>query len=140
MKRKKLLGLALCISALFTACSFARNNASDSEAENSPYHKISAEEAKDMIDSGDVTVVDVRTEEEYNEAHIPGAVLVSNESISSEPPEALPDKDGILIVYCRTGVRSRQASDKLVELGYTQVYDMGGIVDWEYETESEEGK
>lgn len=91
-----------------------------------------------MLDEGGVTVVDVRTAEEYAEQHIPGAVLVPNESIGDEPPAKLPDQDAVLLVHCRTGVRSKQASDKLIKLGYTQVYDFGGIVDWPYETESGE--
>ncbi len=102
------------------------------------YHKITAEEAKKMMDEGGVTVVDVRSADEYAASHIPGAVLVPVESIGSEPPELLPDKDGMLLVHCRTGIRSKQASDKLVELGYTQIYDFGGIVDWPFETESGE--
>lgn len=100
------------------------------------YHKITAEKAKEMIDEGGVTVVDVRTAEEYTEKRIPGAVLVPVETIGGELPEALPDKDAVLLVHCRTGVRSKRASGKLVKLGYTQVYDFGGIVDWPYETES----
>lgn len=102
------------------------------------YHKITAEEAKQMMDEGGVTVVDVRTEAEYKEGHIPGAVLVPNESIGSEPPEALPELDAVLLVHCRTGVRSKQAADKLVEMGYTQVYDFGGIRDWPYDIVTED--
>lgn len=100
------------------------------------YQQVTAEEAKRMIDRGGVTIVDVRTAEEYEQAHLPGAILVPNESIKAEMPAALPDKKAELIVYCRTGIRSRQAADKLVELGYKHVYDMGGIVNWNYETES----
>lgn len=102
------------------------------------YHKITAEEAKQMMDEGGVTVVDVRTEAEYKEGHIPGAVLVPNESIGSEPPEALPELDAVLLVHCRTGVRSKQAADKLVDMGYTQVYDFGGIRDWPYDIVTED--
>lgn len=106
--------------------------------QDSAYHKIDAEKAKEMIDKGNITIVDVRTAEEYAEKHIPGAVLLPNESIGEEPPAELPDKDVVLLVHCRTGVRSKEASDKLVALGYTKVYDFGGITDWPYETESEE--
>lgn len=102
------------------------------------YHKITAEEAKQMMDEGGVTVVDVRTEAEYKEGHIPGAVLVPNETIGSEPPEALPELDAVLLVHCRTGVRSKQAADKLVGMGYTQVYDFGGIRDWPYDIVTED--
>ncbi|QNM05321.1 rhodanese-like domain-containing protein [Qiania dongpingensis] len=136
MKRMPLvLTLAICCAVLFAACS-SKSKPSDGEA----YHKITAEEAKKMLDEGGVTVVDVRTAEEYAEKHIPDAVLVPVESIGTEPPELLPDKDAVLLIHCRTGVRSKQASDKLVKLGYTQIYDFGGIVDWPYETIGGSGK
>lgn len=99
------------------------------------YHKITSEEAKQMMDAGNVTIVDVRTEDEYNQGHVPGAILIPLQTIGDEMPEQLPEKDASLIVYCRSGVRSKQASDKLVALGYTSIYDMGGIIDWTYETE-----
>lgn len=142
MKQKLLALLVTACSLTLTGCAGAPAGSTPPEstatgaAEKSAYHKITAQEAKEMIDGGNVTVVDVRTAEEYAEAHIPGAVLVPNESIGGEAPEALPDKDAVLVVHCRTGVRSKQASDKLVDLGYTNIYDMGGIVDWSYETES----
>lgn len=107
-----------------------------SEARDSVYHKITAEEAKEMMEQGGVTIVDVRREDEYTQGHIPGALLLPNEEIGDSQPEALPDKDAVLLVYCRTGVRSRQASDKLLKLGYKNIYDMGGITDWQYETET----
>ncbi|MDO4542798.1 MAG: rhodanese-like domain-containing protein, partial [Bacillota bacterium] len=82
-----------------------------------------------------VTVVDVRTPEEYEEEHITAAILVPVESIRDEAPSMLPDKEANLLVYCRTGVRSEQAAKELVALGYNNVYDFGGIVDWTYGTE-----
>ncbi len=165
MKKNVLIALAMGCSLLLAACSAPGNSmsaasqppaaaensstsmvdtpAAESNADTSAagakstaYHKITAEEAKKMLDEGGVTVVDVRRADEYAVSHIPGAVLVPVESIGSEPPELLPDKDAVLLVHCRTGVRSKQASDKLVELGYTQIYDFGGIVDWPFETES----
>lgn len=138
MKRKFLAGLLIGCVFLISACSAgpkAAENSQESASEDA-YHKITAKEAKKMLDEGGVTVVDVRTKEEYVVKHIPGAVLVPNESIGDEDPEKLPDKDAVLLVHCRTGVRSKQASDKLVKLGYKNIYDFGGIVDWEYETES----
>ncbi|WP_418667252.1 rhodanese-like domain-containing protein [Allofournierella sp.] len=116
----------------------AGGGAAGESAEAQAYHRITAEEAKQRMDEGGVTVVDVRTEEEYREGHIPGAVLVPNETIGSEPPEALPDLDAVLLVHCRTGVRSKQAANKLVEMGYTQVYDFGGIRDWPYDIVTED--
>ena len=80
-----------------------------------------------------VTVVDVRREEEYKTGHIPEAVLLTNETIGNEPPALLPDKNAVILVYCRSGVRSRQASEKLIKLGYKKVFDMGGIKDWPYD-------
>ena len=100
----------------------------------SAYHKITAEEAKALIDEGGVTVVDVRTPKEYADGHVPGALNIPNEDIGSTQPSQLSSTDDKLIVYCRTGVRSKQASDKLVALGFTEVNDMGGIVDWPYGT------
>lgn len=121
------------LSLLFALFLFLMAGCSSSD---SAYHKISAEEAKKKIEAGGVTIVDVRTAEEYAEKHLAGAVLVPNEAIGAQPPSALPDLDATLLVYCRSGVRSKQASDKLVKLGYTHVYDFGGIIDWPYETVS----
>ena len=98
----------------------------------SSYHKISAEDAKEMMDTQDVIIVDVRTQDEYNEGYIENAILIPNESISGAPSE-LPDKDAVILIYCRSGNRSKQAADKLVALGYTNIYDFGGIMDWPYE-------
>ena len=132
MKRIVLLPALLAACAFLLAACTSKGESSGGEA----YHKITAAEAKDRMDAGGVTIVDVRTAEEYADKHIPGAVLVPNESIGAEPPAGLPDKDAVLLVYCRTGVRSKQASHKLEALGYTQIYDFGGIVDWKYETQS----
>ena len=101
------------------------------------YHKITAEEAKARIDSGDpLLIVDVRTAEEFAAGHIPGAINVPNEGILDEMPVELPDKNAETLIYCRSGRRSKEAADKLVAMGYTAVYDFGGIIDWPYETET----
>ena len=103
------------------------------------YHKISAEDAKKRMDSGDeIIILDVRTQAEYDESHIPGAILIPNETIGNGKPEQLPDTDKEILVYCRSGNRSAQAAKKLVEAGYTQIYDFGGIMDWPYDTVSGE--
>lgn len=120
-----------------TAADAQPSGIEETMAEESAYHKITAEEAKEMIDKGGVTVVDVRRSDEYAAGHIPGSVLVPVESITDTQPEELPDLDAVLLVHCRTGIRSKQASDKLVEMGYKNVYDFGGIVDWPYETVTE---
>jgi rhodanese-related sulfurtransferase len=100
------------------------------------YHKLLPEEAKTRIDSGDpVVIVDVRTAAEFAESRIPGAINVPNAEILDQMPEALPDKDAELLIYCRSGRRSSDAAHKLVAMGYTRVYDFGGIIDWPYETE-----
>ena len=95
------------------------------------YQRISQEEARRMmeIDDGHV-IVDVRRMDEYLEGHIPGAVLVPNEDIGNTPPSKLPDKDQIILVYCRSGRRSKEASQKLADMGYSRIYEFGGIIDW----------
>lgn len=81
----------------------------------------------------------MRTGREYADGHIPDAVSLPVEEIGEEMPALLPDPEAVILVYCRTGVRSKNASDKLAELGYQKIYDMGGIVDWPYETVSSKG-
>ena len=98
------------------------------------YRKITAEQAYEMMNMQEVTIVDVRTQSEYDEGHIQNAVLIPNETIGSEPPANLPDKNAIILVYCRSGRRSEEAARKLVNLGYVSVYDFGGINDWSYGT------
>ena len=101
----------------------------------STYKKITAEEAKARMDSGDnIIVVDVRTEAEYDSGHIPNAILIPNETISDTKPALLPELNAEILVYCRSGNRSAQAARKLIAMGYTNVSDFGGIIDWPYET------
>lgn len=98
------------------------------------YKKISAADAKARMDSGDtIVILDVRTQEEYDAGHIPGAILVPNETIVDKQPELLPDLDAEILVYCRSGNRSAQAAKKLIAIGYTNVVDFGGIIDWPYD-------
>ena len=103
------------------------------------YVSISQDEAKLMMqdDDGHV-IVDVRRADEYAQGHIPGAILIPNESITNTPPEELPDKNQIILVYCRTGRRSKEASQKLADMGYVNVYEFGGIEDWTGEIVTEE--
>lgn len=98
------------------------------------YRKITAEQAYEMMNTQEVVIVDVRTQSEYDEVHIQNAVLIPSETIGSEPPANLPDKNAIILVYCRSGRRSEEAARKLVNLGYVRVYDFGGINDWTYGT------
>ena len=107
--------------------------------ENMMYHRISQEEAKQMMarDDGHI-IVDVRRQDEYDAGHIPGAILIPNENIGTEQPEQLPDKDQIILIYCRSGRRSKEAAQKLADMGYTNVCEFGGIMDWTGETVTEE--
>ena len=107
------------------------------EQENS-YRQISMDEAVTMMEeeSGYI-ILDVRTPEEFRERHIPNAINIPNETIGSEDIQELPDKDQLILVYCRSGNRSKQASGKLAELGYTNIVEIGGINDWTGDTVSE---
>lgn len=108
---------------------------SSSAGKNAPYRKISAQDAKEMMDSGqEFIILDVRTSGEFAGAHIEDAINIANETIAGERPQALPDLDATILVYCRSGARSAQASKKLLALGYTEVYDFGGIINWPFET------
>lgn len=139
MKNKVLLGVGILFVLGLAGCAKANTAAKqDDGKQESAYHKISAEEAKEMMDKEDVTIVDVRTLQEYNEGHVPEAVNIPNEEIMDTEPELLTDKDRKILVYCRSGRRSKEAADKLVGMGYSQIYDFGGIIDWNYETVKEE--
>ena len=97
---------------------------------------ITAEEAKQIMDSEEgYIILDVRTQEEYDEGHIPGAILIPNTEIEVRAEEELPDKDQLILVYCRSGQRSKLAAEILVELDYTNIREFGGIIDWPYEVE-----
>ena len=134
--RQILFFAALAASlALLSGCTLSK--AKEDKAEDMPdkaaYHKLSAEEAYEMMVSQEVVIVDVRTPEEYDGGHIPNAILVPNESIGDDMPEALPDKEATLLIYCRSGRRSKEASEKLLKLGYKSIYEFGGVIDWPYE-------
>ena len=104
------------------------------------YRQITMDEAAAMMkEEKNYIVMDVRTTAEYNEKHIPGAINIPNESIGTDVIPELPDKDQLILVYCRSGNRSKQASEKLVKLGYTNIVEFGGILDWPGETETNEG-
>ena len=97
------------------------------------YHKIEPQIAKKMMEESSVIILDVRTSEEYNEGHIPGAVLIPDYEILETAEEILQDNNQTILVYCRSGNRSRKAANNLLYLGYQNVYDFGGIIDWPYE-------
>ena len=102
------------------------------------YQRINAEQAKDIMDNDkNIIVLDVRTAEEYVQKHVPRAILLPNEKIDKNSIKNLP-KDKTILVYCRSGHRSKQAAEKLLNYGYQNVIDFGGIIDWPYDTESGE--
>ena len=127
---KKIIFLLLAVM-LLTACGQAMEN--DREA---VYMNITAEEAKRIMDSEEgYIILDARTREEYDQGHIPGAIVISHEEIPEKAEDVLTDKDQLILVYCRSGRRSKIAAEALVELGYTNIMEFGGILDWPYETE-----
>ena len=125
---RKLLSVFLA-AILLAGCSAPKETAS--------YRQISVDEAITMMEeeSGYI-ILDVRTPEEFADKHIPGAVNIPNETIGTEEIPELPDKDQLILVYCRSGNRSKQASEKLAALGYTNVVEFGGINSWPGETVS----
>ncbi len=125
----------LLIGVMLLAIFFLGERNRAQKSGESAYHKITAEEAKKkMQDTANFILLDVRTPEEFSEQHIPGATLIVDSQISAEAQKKLPDKDTPIFVYCRSGRRSTAAAKQLVNMGYTQVYDFGGIIDWPYET------
>ena len=136
----KIVALALVILVVVISCTGRPAKSISDEATQiksiitAQYRKISPVLAKEMIDSGDeLIIVDVRTASEFSQGHIPDAILIPNETIGSTPPTELPDKEALILIYCRSGNRSAQAARKLVSMGYLNVYDFGGIIDWPYE-------
>ena len=98
------------------------------------YEQITAEEAKMIMDSGEEHIIlDTREQDEFNEGHIPKAILIPYTEIENKAEEMLPDKDKLILVYCRSGRRSKIAAESLAKLGYTNVKEFGGIIDWPYE-------
>ena len=127
---KKLIFLLLAVM-LLTACGQDKEN-----DQGAVYMNITAEEAKQIMDTEEgYIILDVRTQEEYDEGHIPGDIVISHEEIAEKAEGVLTDKNQLILVYCRSGRRSKQASEALLELGYTNIKEFGGIIDWPYETE-----
>ena len=127
---KKVLFLLIAV-ILLTACGHTEEN--DREA---VYMNITAEEAKAIMDSEKgYIILDVREQDEYAAGHIPGAILIPYTQIEEKADEMLPDKDQLILVYCRSGRRSKIAAEALVKLGYTNIKEFGGILDWPYDVE-----
>jgi rhodanese-related sulfurtransferase len=133
MKTKKVLALVFfLIISVLSGC------ATKNESDASEYQTITAKEAKTMMDTdSEVIILDVRTEEEYDSGHISDALLIPDIDIKDQAEVTLTDKAATILVYCRSGRRSALAAKDLVDLGYTNVYDFGGILDWEYEVVAE---
>ncbi len=138
----KIKGLILMIAislSLFGFCACGDKNVAESTeagttAEPVPYEQISQDEAKRIMDTEeDFVIIDARTEEEFKEGHIEGAILIPEYEITDRAEAEIPDKDTLILVYCRSGRRSKIASEALVQLGYTNVKEFGGIIDWQYE-------
>ena len=131
---KRIILLAVLLLALLCGC--APQN--EGEDEKMTYTQITVNKAIEMMESeSNYIILDVRTFEEYNERHIPGAICVPNESIGTEPIEELPQKDQLILVYCRSGRRRKEAAERLAAMGYSNIYEFGGILDWTGETVSE---
>ncbi len=127
---KKLILIILAMLGL-TACGQDTEN-----IQEAVYMNITAQQAKEIMDTQkDYIILDTRTQEEYEESHIPGAILIPYDEILDKAEGVLTDKDQLILVYCRSGRRSKLAAQDLVKLGYTNIKEFGGIIDWPYEVE-----
>ncbi len=131
-KFKKIIFIALpAICILLLAGCGANGKKEEPDMNTNSFNQITQEQAKTMmLEKDGHIIVDVRSQEEYDEGHIPEAVCIPNESIENTQPELLPDLQQIILVYCRSGRRSKQAAQKLADIGYTNVYEFGGILEW----------
>ena len=127
---KKLIFILL-VALLLTACAQEKDNNREAI-----YMNITAQEAKEIMDTQEgYIILDVREQDEYDAGHIPEAILIPYTQIGEKANEMLPDKDQLILVYCRSGRRSKIAAEALAELGYTNIKEFGGIIDWPYEVE-----
>ncbi len=146
-KRIIIITTAVVLAVLMSACgnitekdagavSTDANDTMNNEQTNT-YRQISMEEAVIMMcEESDYIILDVRRPDEFAEGHIPNAINVANETIGTVEIPELPDKDRLIMVYCRSGRRSKEAADKLVKLGYTNIVEFGGILDWTGDVET----
>lgn len=139
MKIIKITGVFLLMLFMFLACNQnteQNKNNEDTAVAVQNYLNISSEEAKRIMDSdSDFVILDVRTEEEFAEGHIPGAILVPDYEIVEKVEAIVTDKNQTILVYCRSGRRSKLAAQELLKLGYTDIREFGGIIDWTYDIE-----
>lgn len=128
---KKCIWLLLAMLML-SACGQEKENSREAV-----YVNITAQEAKKLMDSQEgYVILDTRTKEEYDQGHIPGAILIPYDEILAKAESILKDKNQLILVYCRSGRRSKLAAEDLVKLGYTNIREFGGIIDWPYEVET----
>ena len=128
------VGLFMIVSALIIMLAGCGNEAEDPGLTS--FQSIAPEEALQRLESEeDIILVDVRTPGEYAEERIPGSLLIPLQTLEEEAPQHLTDKEAPVFIYCRSGRRSLEAAEILLELGYTNVYDLGGIIDWPYDVE-----
>ena len=129
---KKLRGFIFMLLISLSLFGFAACQGENAKAPT--YEQITAEAARNIMDTEkDYVIIDARTEEEFAEGHIKDALLIPEYEIANRAEKELPDKDALILVYCRSGRRSKIASEELVNLGYTNVKEFGGIIDWPYE-------
>ena len=122
----------LLVALLLTACAQPEEN----QQQEAVYVNITAQEAKQIMDTQEgYVILDVRSQEEFDGGHIPGAILIPDTEITKKAEQVLTDKNQLILVYCRSGRRSKLAAEALVELGYTNIKEFGGIIDWPYEVE-----
>ena len=132
---RKLQGLIIMLLISLSLFGLAACQGGSGNTKSLGYEQIDAQKAKEIMDSGaEYILIDSRTDEEFASGHIEGAILIPEYEIASRAPQEIPDKDALILVYCRSGRRSKIASEELVKLGYTNVKEFGGIIDWPYET------
>ena len=128
---KKLRGIVLMLLISLSLCGLT---ACQDGGNNATYEQITPQQAKEIMDTEqEYIIIDARTEEEFAEGHIENAILIPEYEIKDRAEKELPNKDALILVYCRSGRRSKIASEELVKLGYTNVKEFGGIIDWLYE-------
>ena len=130
----KRFSVILILIITCTAILYGCTSGGENKMKNS-YEQITPAEAKEIMDDRDgYVILDVRTQEEFDEAHIDGAILIPDYEIAAKAESILKDKNQLILVYCRSGRRSKLAADELVKLGYTNIKEFGGIIDWPFET------
>ena len=131
------VGIVILVIAMFIVITNRDKTGRDRSSETrASYKSITDDEAKKELEKdSNIILLDVRTKEEYDEKHIKGAILIPSAELENKVTTEIPDKEHKIFVYCRTGIRAKAACEILKDLGYTNIYNLGGIVDWKYELE-----